>query len=115
MKRLFLGIVIVGVLAVAASPSQAQGQKKVVTLWSGTESLTGYGPLDFELHTGGMAVMIDAKETVSGYYKHVGANITITIPGRAVYYGTIKGKSIVGTARDSRRSWTFSVEFMGKK
>ncbi|MBI2805261.1 MAG: hypothetical protein HYX68_09815 [Planctomycetes bacterium] len=81
------------------------------TIWVGTENLQGYGRLEFQFSDGGRVLMIDARENSNGSFTRNGSSITLTFPGRAVYYGTINGNSMSGTARDSTRTWSWSVGF----
>ncbi len=80
------------------------------TAWSGTETLTGFGTLNFQFEPDGKAIMMDAKSKVNGAWKQAGSQVTITF-SNCVYQGVIKGTTFSGTARytTGETSWTFTV------
>lgn len=99
----------------ATPPSQQPPDTPVTTVagtvWSGTESLSGFGTLTFEFHGDAKAVMIDAQATVNGNWSQAGNQVTITFQN-CVYVGRIQGNVLSGNARYTEgdpRDWTFSV------
>ena len=89
---------------------QPQPQPTLARTWTGSESLQGFGRLSFELHNGGRAVMHDAAGTTQGVWQQSGNQITLQFDnGRIVYTGMMQGNTILGTARNDRTSWNFSV------
>jgi hypothetical protein len=81
------------------------------TVYSGTESLAGYGKLSFTLEPGTQAIMNDAKTTIVGTYFREGNRIVISFPDvGATYTGVINGKQITGNAVNTKgQKWSFSV------
>jgi hypothetical protein len=59
--------------------------------------------------------MIDAREAADGTCQINGSSITLTFPGWAVYYGTINGNSMSGSARDDSRTWSWNVQFQRRQ
>jgi len=95
---------------VAPAPvAQVQVQNLAGTTWTGSENLNGYGKLTFKFLANGKAVMIDSQSTVQGSYTMTGNQVTIQLPGVAVYQGTINGDAFTGTGKDDTRTWSFNV------
>ncbi len=95
--------------APAPIPAPVVMPNLVNTTWNGSENLGGYGKLSFQFKANGQAVMIDAKNTIPGTYTVNGNQVTIALPGAAVYQGTVNGNVFSGTGKDNTRTWTFSV------
>lgn len=80
------------------------------TTWSGKECVSGYSALTFQFQSGGKVTMIDAQNTVHGTYTQDGNAVTITLPGVAVYTGTVNGASLTGQGScDSLGTWSYAV------
>ena len=90
------GLFLVAVIWLTASASNAADQSVggQANVWIGNERLDGYGRLEFRFYENGSVVMIDARETCNGSFSQNGNSITLTFPGRAIYYGAINGNSI---------------------
>ncbi|HZZ80397.1 MAG TPA: hypothetical protein VFE62_17975 [Gemmataceae bacterium] len=81
-----------------------------VQVYSGRETLAGYGSVTFRLFSNGKAVMVDAKETMNGTWARNNDTITLTFGGgNIVYTGTLDGQNLSGNATDGRDNWSFSV------
>lgn len=99
-----------------AAPVQAQTSKPkkgtlIGTAWTGRETLVGFGPLTFEFEEDFNVTMIDARDIVGGTYKRNGAQVTLSFDnGLVVYSGRINGKTMSGTARNPRGTWSWSVK-----
>lgn len=81
------------------------------TTWVGTESLSGFGKLEFQFEPDGKAVMVDAVARVNGRWSQTGNQVTISFQN-CVYVGTIQGQVLAGNARYTAgepRDWTFSL------
>ncbi len=111
------GLFLVAVIWLTASASNAADQSVggQANVWIGNERLDGYGRLEFRFYENGSVVMIDARETCNGSFSQNGNSITLTFPGRAIYYGAINGNSMSGTARDNTRDWTWTVTYSGRR
>jgi hypothetical protein len=105
------GFVLAALATSALAPAHAQKKSGLVgTNWNGRENLAGYGALTFTFEDDGNVTMIDAKETVLGRYTRNGQAIVLNFfNGQAIYSGRINGKTISGTARNARSTWTWSV------
>jgi S1-C subfamily serine protease len=91
------------------------------TEWVGTQEMKGFDQLKFYLIgkvLGGPRVRIclvdDSRETMPGTYEQNGDQVTIKIlGGELIYSGTISrdatGVKMTGTAKESDKSWTFTV------
>jgi len=78
--------------------------------WTGSENLSGFGNLTFQLFSGGRAVMFDTAGTTEGTWQQNGQQIVLRFHGgRVVYSGTVSGSVLSGTAQNERTSWSFSV------
>jgi len=87
------------------------------TVWTGSETLPGYGKLTFTTYQGGRAVMVDAKSTTQGIWRKQGSQYTLAFSsGAVVYTGTLSGAVLAGTAthaaaRDNAaKTWTWTVK-----
>lgn len=90
-------------------PNAGQQQGLAGTTWVGSETLPGYGRLEFRFEDASRCTMIDARDTVPGTYRLAGSTVTLDFQG-AVYTGTISGQTMSGTARDGKnRPWTWKV------
>jgi HEAT repeat protein/S1-C subfamily serine protease len=84
------------------------------TKWSGTQSLAGYGKLEFiflgKRDKEYRVIMDDSRETVPGTFEQNGQEVKIKFyGGDLTYTGTVQGNQMTGTAKDQGDSWTFSV------
>jgi hypothetical protein len=78
--------------------------------WSGGETLQTYGALQFHLGAGGQATMNDKDGSIPGSWSQSGNSVVLRFyEGHVVYTGTLNGRTLSGTARNGRTSWTFSV------
>lgn len=111
MKRFSVPLVVLVALCLLSSAASAQQPVQRHTIWVGSETLGGYGRLEFHFYDNGTAMMVDARETSSGTYTRIGSSIALTFPGIATYSGTMNGNTMSGTARDDTRTWTWSVGF----
>ncbi len=84
------------------------------SVWSGTESLAGFGKLSFQFDADGKATMFDAKAKVFGKWSQAGNAVTISFTN-CVYQGTLQGKSLTGMARytTGEANWTFTLSYEG--
>lgn len=80
------------------------------TIWSGAETLSGFGSLTFQFESDGAAVMIDAKSTVQGTWTQNGNLVTIAFQN-CTYEGQLLGDVLSGTARYTvgAGAWGFTV------
>jgi len=81
------------------------------TTWKGTETLGGFGSLQFQFERDGKAIRIDAKSTVNGSWTQNGNKVSVNFQN-CIYEGTIQGEVFTGTARyvaENGMTWTFSV------
>jgi hypothetical protein len=99
---------------VGTAPGRSGAKKSSAGVWVGSESLAGYGRLEFQFLPRGRVVMVDARETVRGSYVRRGTYVVLTFPGTATYSGVVRGNTLSGTARDSTRTWTWSVTYRAK-
>ncbi len=105
------GFALLALTVIVATPADAQKKNGLVgTNWNGRENLAGYGALTFTFEDDGNVTMLDAKETVPGRYTRNGQSIVLNFfNGQAIYSGRISGKTMSGTARNARSTWTWSV------
>jgi hypothetical protein len=78
----------------------------------GSETLAGFGRLEFRFAANGQVTMVDARQTVAGSYTVNGNNVTLTFfNGGCVYTGAISGQTLSGTGRNtaSGTTWNFTV------
>ena len=101
---------------VAAAPKKAR-PKEVPLRWEGTETLAGYGKLEFAMYPSGRAVMVDAKNTMEGIWRQQDGQYTLSFGnGSIVYTGTLADGVISGTAtspsprQQKMRQWNWTVE-----
>jgi hypothetical protein len=91
-----------------------KGPRLAGTVWVGSERLAGYGKLTFRLQTGNQAVMVDARDTMTGTWRQNGNQVTLTFAdGRIVYRGTLSGATLSGTAENGRTNWTWALRRQG--
>ncbi len=98
---------------VAGGESTGGGASLDNTRWDGTENLSGFNKLSFELNAGGQAVMVDARERVNGTWRLQGNKLTVNLPGYAIYNGTVNGRTMSGTGVADGKTWTFAVNQAG--
>jgi hypothetical protein len=93
------------------APAPQPVQNGIVnTTWVGSESLGGYGKLEFRFQANGQAVMIDSDGTHNGIFMVQGNTVTLRFyEGTVVYTGTINGSTLSGTATNGQATWNFSV------
>jgi uncharacterized caspase-like protein len=92
-------------------PAPPKTRERTVTVWTGKETLPGYGRLTLRLYPGNKVVMIDAKQTSEGEWERFGKLLTLRFDnGRVVYSGVLEGSSLYGTARNERTTWKWLVE-----
>src|SRR5262249_39868103 len=73
-------------------PSAGQMPSVAGTSWTGNETgLPGYDKLSFQFNADGSAAMTDAKGSHPGNWAQNGNQVTVTLPGVAIYQGTING------------------------
>jgi hypothetical protein len=78
--------------------------------WIGSETLQGYGRLEFRFLPGNRVQMIDARETVAGSWYQSGNSVSlIFFDGACVYSGTIQGNRISGNALANKTRFSWSV------
>jgi hypothetical protein len=78
--------------------------------FSGSETLSGYSNLTFDLNNGGSATMHDADGTVGGTWRQSGNQVTLTFyNGNVVYTGTWNGNALSGSATNGQRTWSWSL------
>ena len=94
-------------------PQAGQKSNLKNTRWNGTETLPGFGKLNFQFITDSSVVMVDAKETLRGSYVHTGNNVTITFSGGIIYNGAINGNTMSGNATNAQDNWTWTVNKIG--
>jgi transglutaminase-like putative cysteine protease len=116
MRR--MTITLSACLLAAALPPFAGAQSGPAGLggsvWSGSESLDGYGALRFEFFAGGKVEMTDARDRVSGTYTQEGTRVRLAFfNGRVVYNGTVNGPQLAGSAGNGRTDWKWSVRRLG--
>ena len=81
-------------------------------VFTGNESLAGFGALTFEMFPGGRVVMTDAKGKSEGTWQQKGKQVTLRFAeGRVVYTGTMNDRNIIGTADNQTTGWSWSVHF----
>jgi len=90
-------------------PDPNQQSTLTGTVWTGSETLPGYGRLTFQFISNTAAIMIDARETSRGNYRQNGNSVTITFGGGIIYSGTINGNSMAGNAHNGRDNWSWNV------
>jgi len=89
----------------APAPVQLEGQS-----WIGSETLQGYGRLEFRFLPGNRVQMIDAQDTVMGTWRRSGNSVSLVFfNGACVYSGTIQGDRISGNALANRTRFSWSV------
>ncbi len=91
--------------------------KEAPKIFTGTETLPGYGKLSFALYTNGRVVMTDAKSTAEGLWRQQGDQYTLSFEnGAVVYTGTLNGAALSGAAtspsarQEGLKTWTWSVQ-----
>jgi hypothetical protein len=78
--------------------------------WIGSETLQGYGQLEFRFEPNQVAVMKDRDGNSYGRWTKTNNQVRLTFyDGTVVYDGRITDKTISGTARNAKGSWTFNV------
>lgn len=76
----------------------------------GTETLTGYNRLAFDLHANGRATMHDADGTTHGSWEASGTNVTLRFyNGTVVYVGSWNGDSLAGAAANAKTTWRWNL------
>ena len=106
-----LGLVLVAPAVVQAQAATPKKGTLIGTAWTGRETLAGFGDLTFEFEENNNVTMIDAQGANPGRYTRNGALITLTfLDGKAIYNGRINGKTMSGTARSPRGTWSWSVK-----
>src|SRR5262249_23039998 len=80
--------------------------------WSGSETLRGYGKLDFQFAGGGQVTMIDKDGRTPGTFTQNGNSITMRF-GIVTYTGNINGQSMSGTATNTKDTWNWTVTKQG--
>ena len=90
----------------------AVGQRPArATHWLGSEDLSGYGKLAFQMLPDGRAIMHDSSGTTEGSWQQKGKQFTLTFSaGRVSYTRMLKGSTLSGTARNARTSWSWNVQ-----
>ncbi len=79
-------------------------------VWTGRETLAGFGALSFSLYTGGRVVMNDAKGQFTGTWTTNGSTVTLRFAnGKIVYTGHMTGTTFAGMAQNVSQRWTFSL------
>jgi len=87
------------------APVQLEGQS-----WIGSETLQGYGRLEFRFLPGNRVQMIDAQDTTMGTWRRSGNSVSLVFfNGACVYSGTIQGNRISGNALANKTRFTWSV------
>jgi hypothetical protein len=78
--------------------------------FSGSETLSNYGPVTFRFLSATAVDMVDRDGTSRGSYTINGDEVTMTFGG-ATYRGVLQGQTLSGTGRNESRglSWTFNV------
>ena len=120
MRKQLWGLASVGLMGAfwlsGAVPALAQAPGG--TIWSGTESLPGFGLLTFEFPLDGSVLMIDAhgpaRGSVRGTWSQQGKDVTLRFAD-CEYRGRINGQYLSGTAhffagRQAGQTWTFDVQ-----
>jgi hypothetical protein len=86
-------------------PVQLIGQS-----WVGSETLGGYGRLEFRFMPNNKVQMVDAQETVYGTYYQSGNSVSlIFFDGNCTYSGTISANGIKGNALAGSQQFTWNV------
>lgn len=76
----------------------------------GSENLSGYGKLSFDLLPNGRAVMHDTQGATEGTWFQQGGRITLRFfNGRVTYRGLSQNGQINGTASNERSTWSWSA------
>jgi HEAT repeat protein len=94
-------------------PPQGGGNDLAGSSWSGTETLKGYGTLQFQFAGGGQVTMIDKDGRTPGTYTQNGVRVVLNFGASISYSGTINGQTMSGQATNTRDSWTWSVTKQG--
>jgi hypothetical protein len=80
------------------------------TTWVGSETLQGYGRLEFRFVDANRVKMVDAQAEVIGTWYRNGNTVTLSFyNGNCYYAGTINGNQISGRATAGKTSFTWSV------
>jgi hypothetical protein len=78
--------------------------------FAGHEDLAGYSRLRFVLHKGGSATMFDTDGSTSGSWSQSGDQVTLRFYNDTVVYrGTLRGKTLGGSASNPQRTWSWSL------
>jgi HEAT repeat protein/S1-C subfamily serine protease len=86
------------------------GSPLAFTQWTGSQTLAGFGKLQFVFLNKDRVIMDDSRETSRGTFQVNGQEVTLKFfSGDLVYTGTINGGQMEGTAKDQSGSWNFSV------
>ncbi len=88
----------------------------VAQVYAGTESLAGFGKVQFSIYPDGRVLMVDARDTVEGVWQKSDQLITLAFfNGSVVYTGTFNGATLSGTAtgpssrQNAKKSWTWTT------
>lgn len=80
------------------------------TTWVGSETLQGYGRLEFRFIDEQRVKMIDAQSEVMGTWSRNGNTVTLSFfNGNCTYEGTINGSQISGRATAGKTGFTWNV------
>lgn len=119
-KKLMPALFVVA-LTLGFAPALVQAQQPAAAVggmtYSGSESLTNFGPLTFEFGKDGKVLMSDAgtpqRGKVAGTYTVNGTQVTLRFKD-CIYVGQISGQQLSGTARftegPNMQSWTFQTQ-----
>lgn len=80
----------------------------VGTKWTGSETLPGFGKLDFWFSAPNVATKTDAKITRQGNFELRGNQVSITFQ-EGVYKGSVNGDKMSGTASNGSQNWEWTV------
>ena len=109
MKRLAT-IAVIALASLVASRADAQTINMPNTVWTGSETLPGYGKLAFQFKANNQVTMIDAKETSHGQWTIKDNKIVLSFyNGGTAYIGGLNGYTLSGKASNGKTMWDWTV------
>jgi hypothetical protein len=114
-----IGLLVAAAALIASMPTGATAQQAAPsslagTSWQGTETLPGYGDLTFHFHEDSTATMVDTDGTSYGTWSQAGGRVRLAFyDGTVIYDGTLSGNQLFGSARNSRTTWSWSLQGPG--
>ncbi len=86
------------------------GKEPAGSLWSGDESLPGFGKLMFIFGVGNSVTMADTAGSTAGIYSVTEDTVTLRFPGNLHYTGKITGNTMSGKASNGTVKWDWNVQ-----